>query len=104
MVRLRNPWGHSGVWIGPWSDYSSEWSRANTARIQLRPYGQSEGLFWMHFDDFCKNFGSVEVCSMRHGWQEQRIRGDLRRDLRVCRLIAPEGGQVEIGLYQNTQR
>lgn len=38
----------------------------------------NDGTFWMCFDDFIKNFRSLNVCRVRN-WQENRIRGKFLR-------------------------
>lgn len=58
-TRSRNPWGQRsdagyGVWHGPWSDGSKEW----TPEI-LKKLGhefRDDGVFWMAFEDVLSNF------------------------------------------------
>jgi calpain-15 len=38
----------------------------------------SDGTFWMSFEDFIKFFRSLNVCRVRN-WQENRIRGKFLR-------------------------
>lgn len=38
----------------------------------------ADGTFWMSFEDFIKQFKSLNVCRVRN-WQEQRIRGKFIR-------------------------
>ncbi|CAI4227281.1 unnamed protein product [Auanema sp. JU1783] len=65
IIRLRNPWGNSKEWNGPWSDGSNDWDTiSNDEKHELNLAFQNDGEFWMSFDDFMLNFDEVEVCNL----------------------------------------
>ncbi|KAL7791518.1 hypothetical protein V8C37DRAFT_402829 [Trichoderma ceciliae] len=56
LVKLRNPWGEirKGLWEGPWSDGSKEW----TAEVQeeLGHKFGSDSVFWISFEDLVRKY------------------------------------------------
>ncbi|PHH55425.1 Calpain clp-1 [Ceratocystis fimbriata CBS 114723] len=60
LVKLRNPWGttRAGLWHGPWSDGSKEW----TAEMQ-QEIGHTFGTdssFWISYDDFLRKWQQID--------------------------------------------
>lgn len=51
LVCCRNPWGNDTEWNGPWSDRSAEWKANPSIAQALNVDFQSEGSFWMDFED-----------------------------------------------------
>ena len=76
LVNIRNPWGQF-EWDGEWSDKSDKWTQEMIEAIQP-VLDEADGTFWMSFEDFVKNFRSLNVCRVRN-WQENRIRGKFIR-------------------------
>lgn len=65
LLRLRNPWGNEREWNGSWSDKSPEWCMLNDhLKQKLGVTFDSDGEFWMSFDDFLKNFDHLEICNL----------------------------------------
>lgn len=65
MVRLRNPWHGTSEWNGRWSDQSPEWQHLdNYHKQQMGLVFDSDGEFWMEFDDWRANFTRVELCNL----------------------------------------
>ncbi|XP_038057751.1 calpain-A-like [Patiria miniata] len=65
LLRVRNPWGNSTEWTGDWSDNSSKWKKLEAEeRERMNPKRQDDGEFWMSFEDFCKKFNSVIMCTL----------------------------------------
>ncbi|XGW32001.1 hypothetical protein V3C99_010295 [Haemonchus contortus] len=65
LVRVRNPWGNSKEWNGPWSDGSPEWNHVDSQkRAELGVDFAQDGEFWMSFDDFYTNFMQMEICNL----------------------------------------
>lgn len=61
LVRIRNPWGDSSEWTGPWSDKSEEWnSISEEEKKKLGLIFDDDGEFWMSFNDFVTNFQRIE--------------------------------------------
>ncbi|CAF93330.1 unnamed protein product [Tetraodon nigroviridis] len=88
LVRMRNPWGQV-EWTGAWSDglcrRSSEWDNVQGDC----PHANAEdGEFWMSFNDFCRHYSRIEVCtltpdtilddSVKH-WSVSKFDGTWRR-------------------------
>ena len=84
LVRVRNPWGNFVEWKGAWSDKSSEWdalSEAEKFKIGLRE--KEDGEFFMTYEDFNKNFDSLDICHVVKdsfnqdgiGWHKEEVHG-----------------------------
>ena len=55
LVRVRNPWGNSMEWTGPWSDGSDEWKAlSGQEKSDLGLLKEDDGEFFMPYDDFVK--------------------------------------------------
>lgn len=56
LVKLRNPWGkvRKGLWEGPWSDGSKEW----TAEVQeeLGHKFGNDSVFWISYEDLIRKY------------------------------------------------
>jgi calpain-15 len=63
LVQLRNPWGQT-EYTGPWSDGSPEWDQNPDVASECGYTGPADdGKFWMPFDEFGKEYGSIGVCT-----------------------------------------
>lgn len=56
LVKLRNPWGkiRKGLWDGPWSDGSKEWTME--AQQELGHKFGSDSVFWIPFEDMIQKY------------------------------------------------
>ncbi|RDA82711.1 hypothetical protein CP532_4846 [Ophiocordyceps camponoti-leonardi (nom. inval.)] len=56
LVKLRNPWGkvRKGVWEGPWSDGSKEWTAQ--AQAELGHTFGNDSVFWIPYEDLLRKF------------------------------------------------
>ncbi|KAK9414098.1 putative Calpain catalytic domain-containing protein [Seiridium unicorne] len=56
LVKLRNPWGKlkKGIWDGPWSDGSKEWTTA--AQEELNHTFGNDSVFWIRYEDLLRKF------------------------------------------------
>ncbi|XP_064608761.1 calpain-15-like [Liolophura sinensis] len=104
LVRLRNPWGQFS-WQGDWSDLSAHWNKVSpAAREEMMLHGDSEGIFWMAFEDMLKYFDSIDVCKIRQDWNESRIHGTFPNNagepISVVMLTVYIPVEVEVGLFQ----
>ncbi|XP_033831568.1 calpain-9 [Periophthalmus magnuspinnatus] len=64
LIRIRNPWGQV-EWNGPWSDNSREWNYVDRAeKSRILQNCTDDGEFWMEFEDFKRNYDTVEICNM----------------------------------------
>jgi hypothetical protein len=62
LVQLRNPWGQS-EYTGPWSDGSPEWDQNPDVAAECGYTGPADdGKFWMPWDEFGREYGSIGVC------------------------------------------
>ncbi|KAK5989790.1 Calpain-9 [Cladobotryum mycophilum] len=56
LVKLRNPWGEirKGLWEGPWSDGSKEWT--SEVQEELGHKFGSDSVFWISFEDLVRKY------------------------------------------------
>ncbi|GLH13075.1 Calpain-D, partial [Gryllus bimaculatus] len=106
LLRLRNPWGHYS-WKGDWSDESPMWTPQ--LREMLMPHGASDGVFWISFEDVLRYFDCIDICKVRSGWNEVRLRGTLPplsslEHLSCVLLTVLEPTEAEFTLFQEGQR
>ncbi|XP_057319385.1 calpain-A isoform X4 [Microplitis mediator] len=65
LLRLRNPWGNEAEWNGPWSDMSPEWRFIpEHEKEELGLTFDTDGEFWMSFQDFKTYFTNLEICNL----------------------------------------
>ncbi|CAJ1328154.1 unnamed protein product [Effrenium voratum] len=77
LVACRNPWGSDSEWNGPWSDRSPEWKGKPSIAKALKVDFQTEGIFWMDWEDWQYIFGRAEVMN----FQMPSSRGDFHKQL-----------------------
>ncbi|KAK7927837.1 calpain-like protein, partial [Apiospora marii] len=60
LVKLRNPWGKLklGIWDGPWSDGSKEWT--NEVKEELGHNFSSDSAFWIRYEDMLRKFQHID--------------------------------------------
>ncbi|VUC21957.1 unnamed protein product [Clonostachys rosea] len=60
LVKLRNPWGkiREGLWEGPWSDGSKEWT--TEVQEELGHKFGSDSVFWISFEDMIQKYSLIE--------------------------------------------
>jgi len=76
LMNIRNPWGKF-EWGGDWSDTCDLWTKEIIDEVKPI-FDETDGSFWMCFEDFIKFFRSVCVCRVEN-WNEIRIRGKFLR-------------------------
>ncbi|XP_046555772.1 calpain-15-like [Haliotis rubra] len=108
LIRLRNPWGRFS-WKGDWSDSSPKWNTiGSSVRQELMVHGETEGVFWMSFEDLLRYFDSVDVCKIRPNWRESRLAAEFPSDasqpMSVVKLTVFHTTEVELGLFQEGVR
>ncbi|KAI0167549.1 calpain family cysteine protease [Pestalotiopsis sp. NC0098] len=70
LVKLRNPWGKlkKGIWDGPWSDGSKEWTSA--AKEELGHTFGNDSVFWIRFEDLLRKFQHFDRTRLfRDNWR-----------------------------------
>lgn len=77
LVCCRNPWGNESEWNGPWSDRSPEWKANPGISSALNVDFQTEGTFWMDFEDWLYVMGQLQVMNCQMPSQ----RGDFHNQL-----------------------
>ena len=75
LVQLRNPWGQF-EWKGEWSDGDAKWDEFPKVKAALKPSVADDGIFYMSFENFVKNFRKVDVCL-----REREVNTDLFLDV-----------------------
>ena len=60
LVKLRNSWGkiRKGIWEGPWSDGSKEWT--TEAQQELNHKFGSDSVFWISYEDLIRKYTQFE--------------------------------------------
>ncbi|KAK8016567.1 calcium-dependent cysteine-type endopeptidase-like protein [Apiospora rasikravindrae] len=60
LVKLRNPWGKlkKGIWDGPWSDGSKEWT--NDVKEELGHNFGNDSVFWIRYEDMLRKFQHID--------------------------------------------
>lgn len=61
LLHVFNPWGKM-EWRGAWSDNAPEWTPALIK--ELNQTDEDDGMFWITYEDFCKNFNMFSVCRL----------------------------------------
>lgn len=56
LVKLRNPWGliRKGIWEGPWSDGSKEWT--TEVQEELGHKFGNDSVFWIAYEDLLRKY------------------------------------------------
>lgn len=74
MMQLRNPWGRK-EWSGAWSDDSELWTTRMRNKLDFHAI-EDEGIFWMTFADFVKEFVTIYFCrslTESKGWKNVNV-------------------------------
>ena len=60
LVKLRNPWGkvRKGLWEGPWSDGSKEWT--TEVQEELGHKFSSDSVFWIAYEDVIRKYSHFD--------------------------------------------
>lgn len=69
LLKLRNPWGKH-EWKGKWSNYRS-WPCE--IKSQIFDDCESNGTFWIAYEDFLKYFYDFTICKTRPTWTSFRL-------------------------------
>ncbi|KAJ3130718.1 Calpain-5, partial [Physocladia obscura] len=77
LIKLKNPWAvdseeNDGGYHGPWAIWSEEWHLVTKRDLRRQNFNpERNGMFFMSFEDFIKNFTSLIICR-----QIERFGGD----------------------------
>ena len=105
LVKLRNPWGTTdhGLWKGKWSLSDPAWTPAMKSEVV---WDETDGVFWMSWNDCCKWFNSVAVGYNLPTWESVRVKGQWEKGVSsVCiEIDVKEKTQMWVGLHQSDTR
>lgn len=80
LLRIRNPWGTADEWTGAWSDKSPEWKYVpEESKKEIGLTFDSDGEFWMSYNDFLKYFDKVEICNLSPESLTEEREGGVRK-------------------------
>lgn len=67
LVKLRNPWGkiRKGLWEGPWSDGSKEWT--TEVQEELGHKFGSDSVFWISYEDMINKYTLIDRTRLFRG-------------------------------------
>merc|ERR1712196_537318 len=76
---MGNPWG-TFEWEGDWGDTSDMWKKHPKVKRELKPDtgAPDDGIFWIGWEDFMKNYTSVDVCKRTTGLRDLAL--DIHED------------------------
>ncbi|KAK4291767.1 hypothetical protein Pmani_035422 [Petrolisthes manimaculis] len=95
LVRLRNPWGDETEWRGAWSDKSEEWGLVpKEEKRSLHHTVDSDGEFWMTFEEFKRNFNELYITSLNPHSLDDQARDQLYSMSEVVWKVLANPGQV----------
>lgn len=67
LLRMRNPWGHT-EWKGNFSDDDTKnWTPELKEFFEYDKYMGNDGIFFMPFEDYIKEFSSFVICCIDSG-------------------------------------
>ena len=100
LLKIRNPWG-TMEWCGDWGDKSSKWTE--DAKRELNFEDKDDGIFWINYNDFCKNFLGIRVCILKENYYHNgvEIKGS---SMAVTKLFVEERTHAFICLNQFDSR
>jgi len=76
LVKIRNPWGHSGEWKGPWSDGDKAWGKNKAVSADIKHVAKNDGVFWMSWEDFLAQWDRIYLVKVfSKNWQMAQIFG-----------------------------
>mmetsp|Transcript_1109 Transcript_1109/g.1712 ORF Transcript_1109/g.1712 Transcript_1109/m.1712 type:complete len:941 (+) Transcript_1109:1-2823(+) len=61
LVKIRNTWGNT-EWQGDFSDRSSSWTQEVKRELEVKD--EDDGIFWMDYTSFLRNFEELCVCKV----------------------------------------
>jgi hypothetical protein len=61
FVQLRNPWGY-GNWNGKYNNNDESWTIELKEKLNFED--NSDGIFWMLYEDFIQIFNQVYICRL----------------------------------------
>ena len=105
LVKLRNPWGEK-EFIGDWSDKSSKWTPEIKKKVDFQE-DKDDGIFYMSYDDFIKNYEILEILKMKDGYGTVASCKIKKTEAHKCQIIQfeiSEKKQIFINLYQKNPR
>ena len=103
IVLIRNPHGQT-EWNGDWSDSSHKWTPE--LRQQFGVKIEDDGLFWMSWEDFVKNFEFLGFCKVEQNFLYNGIQIEHQHgmDKSIIRFDVSAPGRYTISVDQKESR
>lgn len=92
LVKLRDPHG-TKEWKGKWSDDSKEFERIPTKHTE-EGRNKKDGIFFMDFEDFKKNFENVQFCM---------VNDDFKYSYAVSKVSKKKGACFRVKIIKKGQ-
>ncbi|XP_068084843.1 calpain-B-like [Anabrus simplex] len=103
LIRIRNPWGNATEWKGPWSDTSQEWSLIpERIKKEIGLTVDTDGEFWMSFEDFKSHFTTLQICSLDPGSVQEGTFGYEKKRWEMSMFEGEWVSRVTAGGLRNT--
>eukprot|EP01064_Diplonema_japonicum_P007006 TRINITY_DN14763_c0_g1_i2.p1 TRINITY_DN14763_c0_g1~~TRINITY_DN14763_c0_g1_i2.p1 ORF type:complete len:863 (+),score=199.19 TRINITY_DN14763_c0_g1_i2:59-2647(+) len=104
LLKLRNPWGNTvhGLWKGKWALDDPNWGAALKKEVG---WDESDGVFWMSWEDCSKWFNSVSV-GFTQEWESVRVAGEWKNGVPsgCIEIDVKKPTQMWVGLHQADTR
>ena len=103
LIKLRNPYGYL-EWTGDWSDKSDLWGEEEKKAVDF--VKKDDGVFFMSFDDYYKNFVLTDICIMQYNAYSKilLIEGEKIKNGQVYNIFLEEDGLFSVSLLKKCYR
>ena len=103
LIKLRTPYG-VGEWMGAWRDDDPVWNTISANDKEIVGYirNNSDGIFFMRFNDFVKTFEYVDVCMVHDNYKYCAIPLNVQGGKVCVEINVRTGGENFFTLLQSS--